>query len=80
MDALRQELKSRPGDQRRALTPLYSHPNAQVRLNAAKSTLALAPEVARATMQAIIDGREFPQALDAGMLLGGLDSGEYKPT
>jgi hypothetical protein len=80
MDAVKLELKSRPGDQRRALIPLYNHPNAQVRLKAAKSTLALAPEAARQTMQKIIAGREFPQALDAGMLIRSLDRGEYKPT
>ena len=41
MDAVGQELKQRPGDQRRALIPLYEHPNAQVRLKAAIATLAL---------------------------------------
>ena len=43
MDDVRAELKSREGDQRTALQPLLLHPNAQVRLKSAISTLALAP-------------------------------------
>ena len=35
MSAIQNELKSRPGDQRRALVQLFDHPNMQVRLNAA---------------------------------------------
>jgi hypothetical protein len=80
MEAIKQELKSRNGDQRRALIPLYDHPNAQVRLKAAKATLALASQAARRTMEAIIDAREFPQALEAGMSLDNLDRGIFKPT
>lgn len=47
MEAVEKELKSRQGDQRRALMHLYEHPNAQVRLTSAKATLAVAPEAAR---------------------------------
>src|ERR1051326_1658096 len=43
MDEIRTELKARPGDQRRSLVQLYDHPNIQVRLKAALSTMALAP-------------------------------------
>jgi hypothetical protein len=50
MEAVKQELKMRTGDQRRALVALYGHPNAQVRLKAAKATLALEPQAARKTM------------------------------
>jgi hypothetical protein len=74
------ELKSRPGDQRRLLLKLFTHPNVQVRLNAAKATLAIAYNVAYAQLQAIADSREYPQAGDAGMSLNGLDDGTYKPT
>ena len=35
MDEIEQELKLRPGDQRRKLGRLYDHPNIQVRLKAA---------------------------------------------
>jgi len=46
MEAVEQELKSRFGDQRRALLPLHNHLNAQVRLKAAPATLAVAPDTA----------------------------------
>src|ERR1700712_2133442 len=67
MESVEDELKVRPGDQRQILTRLYDHPNAQVRLKAAKATLAVAPEAARRVLQFIKDRREYPQALDAGM-------------
>ena len=49
------ELRSRDGDQRVKLLSLFSHPNMQVRLQAAKQTLAVAPREARAQLQAIAD-------------------------
>lgn len=73
-------LKNRNGDQRVLLTALYDHPNVQVRLNAAKSTLAVAPIEARAQIEAIAASKEFPQAGDAGMCLRALDEGIFKPT
>jgi hypothetical protein len=78
--AILAELKSRPGDQRRRLVSLFGHSNPQVRLNAAKATLAVEPEAARQALQAIADSREFPQAGDAGMSLWNLDRGVFKPT
>jgi hypothetical protein len=80
MDRVREELRSREGDQRRALLPLYDHPNPQVRLKAAVTTLALAPTAARRVLKALSYPKDKPQALDAGMTLWGLDSGEFKPT
>jgi hypothetical protein len=74
------ELKSRPGDQRRALMVLYRYPNMQVRLNAAKATLAVAPVEARRQIEEIAASKWFPQAGDAGMSLWNLDRGVYKPT
>lgn len=74
------ELKSRTGDQRALLLKLFAHPNAQVRLNAAKATLAVAPDAARKMLHAIEDSKEFPQAGDAGMCLINLDRGIFKPT
>src|SRR5262249_46404110 len=68
------------GDQRRALLPLYDHPNAQVRLKAVKATLAVAPERARRMLEIIADSREYPQAGDAGMTIDALDQGIFKPT
>jgi hypothetical protein len=80
MQVVNQELKSRAGDQRRALLSLYKHPNLQVRLKAAKTTLAIAPQAARDVLEAIKDSKMQPQALDAGMSLRNLDQGIYKPT
>ena len=74
------ELKSRSGDQRHALLALYDHPNLQVRLNAVKNSLALAPEEGRRVLQAMADSRRYPQAGDAGMTLWALDEGIFKPT
>lgn len=80
MDAVKEELKSRDGDQRRVLFSLYSHPNAQVRLKAAKATLAIAPDAARRVLQQVADSKEYPQAGEAGMSLSNLDAGIFKPT
>jgi Domain of unknown function (DUF2019) len=80
MVAIEEELRTRHGDQRRELIRLYDHPNAQVRLNAMKATLAVAPDFARRMLQALADSREYPQAGDAGMTLDCLDRGIFKPT
>ncbi len=79
-DAIENELKARAGDQRRTLLVLFDHSNVQVRLNAARATLAVAPYQARKMLQAIADSQEYPQAGDAGMSLWNLDRGVYKPT
>jgi hypothetical protein len=80
MDAVKGELKRRPGDQRRALIPLYNHPNMQVWLKSAIATLAIVPQPARQLLQVIADSRHYPQAADAGMTLSCLDWGIFKPT
>lgn len=80
LDDVETELKNRPGDARRELMRLYGHENFHVWLNAAKATLALAPDAARAQLHAIQDSKHFPQAGDAGMALWTLDEGIYKPT
>jgi hypothetical protein len=79
MEAITDELKSRPGDQRRALLALFDHPNMQVRLKAAKATLAVAPKEARQMIEAIAASRWFPQAGDAGICLWALDEGIFVP-
>ena len=79
MWAVEDELKSRAGDQRRALLILFDHENAQVRLMAARANLAIEPDVARKMIETIANGRKFPQAGDAGMTIENLDSGFYKP-
>ena len=80
MQAIKTELKNRPGDQRRALKTLYDHPNIQVRLMAARSTLALAPIEARRVIEWIAASNWFPYAGDAGMCLYRLDSGAFVPS
>jgi hypothetical protein len=80
MEAVRRELKARPGDQRKALLPLFEHPNLQVRLKAAITTLALAPGPSRQLLQAIANSHRFPQAADAGLILDGLRDGSFVPS
>jgi hypothetical protein len=79
MDAIEKELKSRDGDARSALIPLYTHPAPHVRLKAAKLTLALEPIKARQVLQDIADSY-YSERLDAGMCLANLDHGVFKPT
>lgn len=74
------ELKRRPGDQRRTLIQFLKHPNAQVRLKSAIATLALTPDASRRALQIISDFDENPQAPFARDILFGLDDGSYKPT
>ena len=78
--AITEELKSRDGDQRNSLTELFRHPNMQVRLNAAKATLAVAPEKARRLLEEIAASNYYPQAAEAKGSVRDLDSGFYKPT
>ena len=80
MQAIKAELKNRPGDQRLALKALYDHPNIQVRLMTARSTLALAPIEARKVIETIAASNQFPYAGDAGMCLYMLDSGGFVPS
>jgi hypothetical protein len=80
MEKVETELKSRPGDQRSLLAQLYTHPNMQVRIKAAKATLAVAPVAARALLEEIKAADHQPQSLEAGMSLWNLDRGVFKPT
>ena len=80
MVEIREELKRRPGDERRALISLYNHENAQVRLQAARASYAVAPEAARSVIETIANSKTRPQAGDAGMTISNLDRGIFKPT
>lgn len=80
LEEIEGELKSRPGDQRRALIPLFAHPNPQVQVKAAKATLALVPAAARQVLEVIAATCYGPQKLEAGMSLSNLDAGIFKPT
>jgi hypothetical protein len=79
VESVESELKSRPADERSAPLPLFDYKNMQVRVKAAKATLAIAPEAARAQLEAISASGWQPQALEAGMSLWSLDDGVYKP-
>lgn len=51
----------------------------QVRLQAAKRMLAVAPEAARHVIEEIKKSQWFPQAGEAGMTLRNLAAGVFKP-
>jgi hypothetical protein len=69
-------LKARSGDERRALIPLYDHPNAQVRFTAAVATMRLNREGARRVLEVISERNEYPQAADARSILQSLEEGK----
>jgi hypothetical protein len=79
MVEIQKELKSRPGDQRRALMILYGYPNMQVRLQAARATLAVAPQAARQMVETIASSNWPPQCYHANMCLWALDNGTFVP-
>lgn len=74
------ELQRRPGDQRQLLLVLYEHQNPQVRLNAIKATLAIAPQAGRKALDLLAAAGEGFQSMDARMCLFALDDGTFKPT
>jgi hypothetical protein len=79
MRAIDRELGRRGRQARLALCKLYAHPNMQVRLQAAKLTLGVAPTKARRVIESIAQSNWMPQAGDAGMCLWNLDNGVFKP-
>jgi hypothetical protein len=80
MEKVQAQLKSRAGDQRRALLPLYHHPNPTVRFKAAMATFVFAPREARDVLQLIKDRQEFPIAMNASQMLSAIDEGRYIPS
>ncbi|WP_425908861.1 DUF2019 domain-containing protein [Nitrobacter sp. TKz-YC02] len=79
MNLIRKELQEMPGDQRRALLPLLSHSNVQVRLAAARSLLALYPDLARNALESIRESGTEPQNGEAATAIRRLDEGSYIP-
>jgi hypothetical protein len=79
MERINGELKRRGPKARLALMPLYDHPNAQVNLQAAHYTLAVAPAAARERLQVIADSEWPPQFWQARSILSALDHGNFKP-
>jgi hypothetical protein len=80
VQAIDNELRMRGREARLALLSLYDHPNMQVRVLAVKLTVAVAPQQARAALEAIRASQHQPQALDAGMCIRNIDNGVFKPT
>ncbi len=79
MLAVDKALRTRGTEARLALLRLYDHPNIQVRLQAAKCTVGIAPVAARKVIEAVSESGWFPQAGEAGMTLRNLDEGIFKP-
>lgn len=79
MNRVTKELQEMPGDQRRALLPLLSHPNVQVRLATARSLLALHPDLARNALESIRESGIEPQNGEAATAIRRLDEGSYIP-
>lgn len=79
MDEVDRELRARGREARLELLRLFEHESMQVRLKAATRTLTVAPVRARTVLEAIRASQYHPQALDAGMLIRGLDDGTFKP-
>lgn len=79
MERIRAELKEMPGDQRRALLPLLSHSNVQVRLATARALLALYPDLARNALVSIRESGIEPQNGEAATAIRRLDEGSYIP-
>jgi Domain of unknown function (DUF2019) len=73
-------IRSRGLPARKSLIPLLDHRNAQVRLNAAKHLLAVAPTEARATLEDLAAHGPSQQRGDAGMCFWYMDKGIFKPT
>jgi hypothetical protein len=79
MTEIEDELRSREGDQRRALVPLLASSNVHVRLKSALTTLAVLPTLARKALESVRDFGELPEAADASSMLRSLDDGTYVP-
>ena len=80
MQRVRVELKAMPGDQRRALLPLLSHSNVQVKQMAANTLLAIAPIPARRALEEIKASGIQPQCGDAWGMIDALDDGSFIPS
>jgi len=79
MQHIRAELRSMPGDQRRALLPLLVHSNVQIRLMAANTLLSVAPIPARRALEEVRDSGIQPQCGDASGMIRALDDGSFIP-
>jgi len=67
------QLRTREGDQRRALMPLLEAPNIQVRFMTAYALLTVAPERVRKALEVIRESGRLPQSADASYTLEHFD-------
>jgi hypothetical protein len=72
------ELRSRGRKARLALVDLYKSPNLEVQLQAAHYTLGVAPEAARAQLEAIAK-TSWTEGISARSTIAALDRGVFKP-
>lgn len=79
MVAIEAELRSREGDQRRALLPLLESRDVHVRLMTALALSRLFPALARKALENVRAFGQLPQSADAAMRLRLLDDGSYIP-
>jgi len=79
MHAIDQELRVRGIDARKVLIPLLDDPDMRVQYEAALKSLAVAPQRALATIQAIAKRHLMPVSGEAGMALQALEDGIFKP-
>jgi hypothetical protein len=80
LTAVDAELKRRQPDGRLALLPLLSHPNLEVRCEAAVTVIAVAPTQALATLEALSQMVGELMAFRAHEVINLYRSGEYRPT
>lgn len=79
MQKIRNELKYMDGDQRRALLPLLTHANVQVKLMTANTLLSVAPIPARRALEEVKASGIQPQCADAWGMIDALDDGSFVP-
>lgn len=77
--AIKAELKSRVGDQRSVLIPLFEHQNSQVRYRAAAAAWVMAPDAAMSVVATIASDRYHECSSDAASLLEAIAAGRYVP-
>ena len=79
LEAVEKELQARNGNECQQLAQFYDHPDPQVRLDAALTTLGIFPMQAKAVLQNIVDRHEYPQVANARHALRDLETGPLFP-
>ena len=74
-----EELKSRPGDHRKLLLPLFNHENLRTRQNAIENAYIFDPAAARKSLIEVTGMYDNIYSPEASMTLDDLDSGFWVP-